>query len=204
MVKQIKIAISGKASAGKNTIANLLVEHFGFSEDRCKIVALADPMKNIIKIMFPAAEDKCLFGASEFRSQIISPDYLDQDKNALTYRRALVDLGKFGRQYNTNIWLKCLTENAKNCTDKLLYIAADCRFINEYQHLKEAGFYMIRVKRDNCSQIDDVSETEQDQMPDSNFHYIIDNNGTIEELSQQVIKIVNNIKNDNSYVSLEL
>lgn len=182
---QTLFAISGKARAGKNTVASLIEKHSGWPE-KTKIVALADPMKRIIKSMFPEASESCLFGPSELRSTIISNKYLDKNGKSLTYRQALIDLGAFGRQYNPDIWLNCLVEDARNSIDKHVYIVSDVRFINEFKFLKAAGFTMIRVLRDDAAQIDDISETQQEGIPNEEFHYVLENNGTIPELSESV------------------
>jgi hypothetical protein len=184
--KQWKIAISGKARAGKNTIASLLVEHMNLDDTNSKIIALADPMKRIAKAIFPEARDECLFGPSELRSQIISNKYVDKMGNPLTHRQFLIDLGAFARLYNDNVWLHLLVEDARTSKDKLAYIVSDVRFINEFKFLKDSGFYMIRILRDESTNIDDISEIEQDSIPNSDFDRIIHNNYSLESLSLEV------------------
>jgi len=183
---QYLFAISGKARAGKNTVASLMIKHLGYPEDKTKIVALADPMKRIVKSMFPEASEECLYGPSELRSTIIADKYFDKNGKSLTYRQALIDLGAFGRQYNGDIWLNCLVEDARSSTDKWAYIVSDVRFINEFKFLKEAGFTMIRVLRDDAARIDDISETQQEIIPNTDFHYVIDNNSSLNDLSESV------------------
>lgn len=187
---QFLYAISGKARAGKNTVASLIVEKFGLPESKTKIVALADPMKHIVKSMFPEASEECLFGPSELRSKVISDKYLDKQGKPLTYRQVLIDLGAFGRQYNTDIWLDCLVEDAKRSIEKWVYIVSDVRFINEFNFLKKAGFCMIRVLRDESAHIDDISETQQEIIPNSEFNHVIVNNGTLQDLSDVVQRMV--------------
>jgi len=191
--KQIKIAISGKARAGKNSVAEMVVKHSNMAPEQCKIVALADPMKHIIKAMFPEANNECLFGQSELRSTVISSKYKDRNNNPLTHRQALIDLGAFGRQYNSNIWINCLVEDANINKDKLIYIIPDVRFINEYTYLKDATFHMIRVKRPEYTNIDDISEKEQDKILDADFDSIIENNGSLDDLSNTVKSLVKTI-----------
>lgn len=192
--KQIKIAISGKARSGKNTLASLLVKNMGLDESNSKLVAIADPMKHVLKIMFPEAQDECLFGPSELRSKVISDIFKDTKGDSLTYRQALIDLGAFGRKYNSDIWLNCLIGDAKKSTDKLAYVITDCRYINEYSYLKNSGFYCIRILRDDCSKINDTSETEQDLIDNSGFDHIVHNNGSLEELSKNTYDIIEKLK----------
>jgi hypothetical protein len=71
-----------------------------------------------------------------------------------------------------------------------LVIITDCRFRNEFDHLKSLGFYQIRLLRKDFTKIDDISETNQDGIADSEFDYVLHNNGTLEELEKEVKKIV--------------
>lgn len=195
-MKNYKIAISGKAKTGKNTVAALLADNI-YSEYNisAKIVAISDPMKHIISIMMPEANKECLYGPSELRSNIILDKYKDKNGKPLTYRQALLDIGSYGRSYDDNMWLNILNMDANNFKNNGAYLVSDVRFLIEFNYLKNAGFYMVRVKRNNISVINDPSETEQDKIPDSEFDYIINNNSTIEELSNEVVLIINSSKN---------
>jgi hypothetical protein len=186
-----KIAISGKARAGKNTVAEMLTQSLEYPFS--KIVALADPMKHIVKTMFPEAKNECLYGPSELRSEIIDPKYLNIDGLPLTYRQALIDLGAHGRRYNSNIWLNVLVQDANRSQDINTYIVSDVRFINEFKYLKESGFSMIRILRRDSTHINDISEIEQESIKDSEFDYVIYNDGTFDELRQQVRNIAHKL-----------
>jgi len=194
IMKKILIAISGKAKSGKNTVAELIAHHSGFDKNKISIVAIADPMKKILQLMFPEASPKCLYGPSEFRSEIIHSKYTDKYGKPLTHRQALLDIGARGRAYNDDIWLNILDNDVKKSDDILVYIVSDARFINELTFLKKAGFTMIRVQREDISKINDVSELEQDKVPNSFFNYIIDNNISFDELSSLIKDLVLELK----------
>jgi len=185
-----RIAISGKARAGKNTVAEMIVKAMELKDHQYKITALANPMKAIAQAMFPDASHECLYGASELRSQVISNKYTDANGNALTYRQFLLDLGAFGRRYNSDIWLNCIVEAAKNLPDISAYIIADIRFSNEFEYFKKSGFHMIRVVRDDYTKINDVSEMEQDAIPNSAFDTVIENNHSMDTLYDIVVNMV--------------
>jgi hypothetical protein len=189
----IKIAISGKINAGKNTLATLLVKHLGLTEDEAKIVGLADPMKNMILQMIPNAERECLFGPSDLRSCVISEDLIANNGNPMTYRQALLDLGKFGRCYNQNIWLNALVQDAKRSDTKKAYIVSDVRFVNEFKYLQNANFYTIRIKRTSNSLVNDISETDQNAIHDNQFDAIIQNYGDLEALDNHAQKLIDHI-----------
>lgn len=50
------------------------------------------------------------------------------------------------------------------------------------------GFVKVRIKRDDHLVIKDVSETSQDSITDSAFDFVIDNNGTLDDLKAQCLR----------------
>lgn len=189
MVNQLKIGISGKARTGKDTVANMLREILCSEPDMQRTYALAYPIKQVIKLMFPFVNDECLYGPSEKRE-----DFIDRDKYGnITYRDVLLDIGKLGRKYSPDTWLYLLDMDLLSHKEKKLYICSDVRFINEFQFLKRRGFHMIRVLRDDYSRFDDISEIEQDSIPNNAFDYLIDNNKDISDLQDMVNSIVNKL-----------
>lgn len=194
MVKQIKIAISGKANAGKNSVAEILVDQLKFPNSKSKITAIADPMKHIVIDIFPEAKSEWLYGESKLRSEIIHEKYRDANNNPLTYRQALLDLGRLGRSYNKDIWLNLLVEEADNNDSISTYVVADVRFRSEFDYLKSNNFYMVRVIRKQNAQINDISELEQDTIRNDEFDWIIENNGTLDKLKFDVECFTDEIK----------
>ena len=64
----IKIAISGKANSGKNTLAKLIKQELKQqSINSCKFLAFADPIKKMSLIAFPDIPKKWLYGSSNYR-----------------------------------------------------------------------------------------------------------------------------------------
>lgn len=187
-----KIAISGKANSGKNTAAEMFARQLHLLGTQEKIVALADPIKQMILKMFPGSDSECLFGPSQYRSNIISNKYISNGI-PLTYRQALIDLGAFGRKYNKDIWLNCLIEDVNQSKNINAYIVADVRYPNEFQFLKKTNFTMIRILRDEFTKIDDSSEFEQDSIKDSEFDFVLNNNGSMADLLNLITGITNNL-----------
>lgn len=161
------------------------------------MLAFADPIKQIVKTMFPHVNDEHLYGPSELRNTIIK-GAKDEEGNPLTIRQALLDIGtKVGRGYNDSIWLDNMgfriDEAAKD--NKPIVMITDCRFRNEFDWLKEQNFNMIKIKRDSKIQINHVSETAQDSLLDEEFDFIIDNNGSYPDLRRIMCRqIIPNLK----------
>lgn len=198
--KMIKIAISGQARVGKNTLAEMIVNnltnHFDSDyniKSNYKIVAVADPIKNMVMQMVPSADRNCLWGESELRSTVVPGNLQDLGGNQLTYRRLLMDLGTLGRKYNPDIWLNALVQDAAKNKSLKAYIVSDVRFVNEIEYLKQHGFYMVRLKRPGGPKINDISETAQLAVLDSYFDNVIDNNGSLEELNIHAKMIANKL-----------
>lgn len=187
MVTKLKIAISGKARSGKNTLAEQIIE---ILEQDCKTFAFADPVKEIVMIMFPTSNPEHLWGPSEFRSTLLPG-------TEFSYRDLLLELGALGRRYCQNAWINA----TMSIVDKYLFdhnnaIISDVRFLNELQAVKENGFYTIRIIRpENSYNIDDISEKDLDDVPDGEFDFVLVNDGSLEELNTKTRDLLHSIRN---------
>jgi uncharacterized radical SAM superfamily protein len=88
--------------------------------------------------------------------------------------------------FNEDVWVNLLFRKAEKI-DKL--VVPDCRFFNELRAIKERNGLLIKIKCDRV-QNSDTHASEQD-LPDSDFDHIIQNNGSIEELYAQLEQIFN-------------
>lgn len=192
-----KISISGKANSGKDTVSKLIAEGLSnkINKKNCvQHIAFADPLKQIIKIMFPYVPEEHLYGPSKFRSEIIPNAF--KDSKPLTIRQLLLDLGtEIGRGYNPNIWIDVFKHTLEQSfiNKKEIVIVSDNRFRNEFDCLKSLGFYQIRILRDEQLSINHSSETDQVNIKDEEFDFILNNNGTLSDLQVKINQIVNNI-----------
>lgn len=191
-----KISICGKAKSGKNTVAKMIKKELSKHEYiTCDYLAFADPVKEIARIMFPAMPEKYLTGSSEHRNSTIPGAIKNGDP--LTVRQLLIDIGTgLGRGYKSDIWLDVLDSRLSHLELKMrnTVILTDCRFINEHDHIKKKGFFSIKILRDASSNINHISETEQDGIPNSEFDHIIYNNRSLYDLSQEVSLVVNKLR----------
>lgn len=195
------IGISGLAGAGKDTVADFLVKH-----RQCVKVALADPMKRAVSDWF-GWDEKRLWGPSEKRNE---PDPKFGGLSARKALQFLGT--EIGRELYPNIWIDYALRKAEvllgkvgekypreyNAHSPLFYsgglgyrhpagvVIADCRFHNEVSGIKKAGGKLIRIYRPQAglegAAAQHKSETEQNEIPDSAFDYIIHNTGTLENL----------------------
>ena len=137
-----RIALVGKANSGKYTTSTLILNNL----EGGKTIAFADPIKEIIKIMFPHVKKKHLYGSSKFRNTIIDRAK-DKDGNPLTIRQALIEIGTgLGRGMNEKVWLDVFDDRFSKLINKKTnaVIVSDCRFRNEFDHLRNKGFFIIK------------------------------------------------------------
>lgn len=205
------------AGAGKDEVARVLLEKYNFVS-----VAWADPLKRFIKEVYEF-EDEALWGGSDAR---ILPDerYPRPNGGFLTPRFALQSLGTdWGRNCYINTWVDYGIRVAKKILNGFNYtpqrglykenarpqammnkpwkadgvVFSDVRFMNEFQAIKDAGGFVVRVKRKLNTAYDDKamnllhdSETELPNTPDDLFDYIIDNSGTLDDLAAKIDDMV--------------
>lgn len=189
-----KIALCGKAGTGKNTAAEMMIvandKIYRQQTATASVLAFADPIKEIVKTMFPHVNPDHLYGPSKFRNEIIV-GAKDAEGNPLTIRRALLDIGtKVGRAYNDSVWLdnmKYRIDDAVESKQEMIIIT-DVRFRNEFNWLKDLGFFMIKVVRNTETVINHISETNQDDISEEEYDYILNNNGTMNDLLSTIKK----------------
>lgn len=180
-----KLAITGKANTGKNTVAKLIFRELDNPKYSlcCQYLAFADPLKEMLRIAYPELPRQWLYGSSKFRASPIPGAF--KDGIPYTVRQALIDLGNdFGRARRPTIWLDNFNRRLQKWIKKDYdFIAVtDVRFRNEFDFLKSLGFFQVRVYRDDYVKINDVSETNQDGINDSEFDFVIHNDGSLKDL----------------------
>jgi len=191
----LKIALSGKAGSGKNTVANIISDYFALKPHETYIYAFANPIKKIIEVAFPECDLESLYGNSELRQKNIICDinryYISTELP--TYRQAAVDLGKWGRKYSPRFWIWHAMRAYDLNKGNKLFIISDLRFPEEYEWVKSENFVLCRLKRNNSHKIDDISEHIQDQLPDNLFDFVIENNSSLDVLKTQIHEMIRNM-----------
>lgn len=173
------IVLSGKKRVGKDTVAKLLVEK---SPRIIHTHSLADYIKYIIYHLLGHFND----------DDKDIPNYYNGKSLRDYYRlmgKFIVD--NFGKDFIINKFINSyLNYFTKNCDYMIL---TDMKFKNEYDKLKGLNPIFIRIKR-NTGIIDDhYTETDLDDIPDSEFDYIIDNNGSVDDLKIKVNNILSKL-----------
>lgn len=188
------IGICGFKSSGKDTIADYLIQNYGF-----KRLSFASALKDIISIMFDWPRDK-LEGLTkedrEWREQIdpwwsktlniqlLSPRYVMQYFGTDLLRN----------NFHPDIWVK-IVENQLNKYENI--VISDCRFENEINMIVRYGGKIIQVHRNvpkwfyKYRHGSDVEEIKMLHCTETEWircysNYDVENDGTIEELNNKI------------------
>ncbi len=181
MLNTNKIAFSGRAGSGKDTAAGILTKYLTAADSVNKdieiyVMKFAAPLYNILNFI----EKK--IGRPE------SSPFGSKD------RTALQDIGSWMREhYGLDVFIKMLIEESrrilKSDNNKYIFIT-DLRYKNEAAALKEEGYTLVRIERQDSSKIVDNHQSENDlSADDENFDIIIYNDETIEELKAAVLSV---------------
>ena len=166
MTKKI-IVFSGKQFSGKDTVAKILLERF----PSFKRIGIADA----IKMQYGKEKGLTLE---------------EIEKNKSIYRQDLIDLGDWGRAQSPDYWLNSIIAYEGNT------IVTDLRVEHELNLFRSHGAFAIRVeaseearsKRGILASKNDVTETGLDKVTD--WDYIIQNEGSYEELLENTEKLI--------------
>jgi len=169
------IGFAGRAGAGKSTAAEYLAARYGFRRD-----AYAATLKEAASIIFGVPVET-FRGDLQVKSQIDS--YWD-----MTYRRMLQLLGTEAcrETFGADIWERVLWRRHDGATYDL--VIDDVRFPNEAEAILKRGGRVIEIVR--AGSVDDDHKSEV-RLPYLLRSAEIGNNGTVEELQNNVSAVLN-------------
>ena len=206
MTTQI-IGICGFIGSGKDTAADYLVNFHEFRRD-----SFAATLKDAVAAVF-GWNRELLEGrtkaAREWREQV-DPWWSERlQRPDLTPRLVLQLWGTevCRRSFHDDIWIASLEARLRNSKDNI--VISDCRFPNEIKAIKEAGGKVIWVQRGELpswhimagkANNGDAFAAEklkslgihasETAWVGTNFDYIVDNNGTVDDLYNRIAAIV--------------
>lgn len=164
------IGLSGRMGSGKDTAAEIIRELTGDYE----IKRFAGKLKDVAQLLtgIPAAD---------FNRQEVKQKHLGEEWG-MTVRQLLQRLGTDAVRngLNENAWVLALFADYKGSEN---WVIPDCRFPNEYDAIKKRGGIVVRVERGERLQNVHPSESALDNY---DFDYLIDNNGSLDELREKV------------------
>lgn len=187
---RVVIGISGKAGSGKDTAALFIAENLRSRNPdvKCEIMSFAEPIKSASKILFGLSEeqltDRILKELVDPRWNM-SPRAIFQWLGTDVLRNTVDDL--------------FFIKNMKNRIEKSsadFIIISDIRFDNEVSFILGIdGGFMISISRPGQLGQLGTSETSHISekipiIPESKFCYNIENNGTLDQFKQKIVRCV--------------
>lgn len=166
------IGLSGYARSGKDTVANILVEEYGFTR-----IAFADKIRQLLLELDPPIAD------GHYLSELVLDYGWDIAKAQTKVRTLLQDTGIACRNVlGEDIWIHALWNDLQLYTKH--YVISDVRFKNEAEFVKEAGGQLWRITRDSVDPINNhISESDLDTYE---FTQTIENNGSLDDLKNLI------------------
>lgn len=172
------IGLSGYAQSGKDTVAQILVEDYGYSR-----IAFADIIRTAVYRLNPLVTYDGMRLA-----HLVDLEGWEIAKTLPEVRRLLQTMGsEVGRDMiDPQIWIELTLGNTKN-TDKI--VISDVRFKNEAEEVKWKGGKVWRISRIDVDSPINLHRSETD-LDNWLFDEYISNNGTIEDLYEEVSKLL--------------
>jgi hypothetical protein len=187
------ISLSGKIGSGKDTVAKIIQDITPTYE--WKVKKFAGKLKEVATILSGVEIEK--WEDQEFKQSQMSEEW------GMTYRDFLQKIGTEAMRngLHTNTWVNALFADYKimlypfNCTiDKHgelpNWIITDTRFPNEMEAVRNHVGIAIKVVRDSGNTIGTTHESETALDNYNDWDYVIENNGTIDDLKQKVYSIL--------------
>jgi len=157
----VRIPFSGKMQVGKTTSANYLVRRYGFVK-----LSFAGKLKEIARELFP-----------------------EQFEKGEKPRKLLQDLSIKMREIDEDVWARYVIRKDESLPKENNVAIDELRFLNEYEAVKNAGFFVVRIVRDIPPSpfSNHQSETEMERMP---FDWVIYNTSTFERLYDALDRVL--------------
>ena len=201
------IGLIGFIGSGKDTVAQEFVK-LNYKKD-----SFAAPLKDVCAAMFGWPRELLEGDTVESREFRETPDMFWTRKLGIdnfTPRLALQLVGTdvLRNQFSQDIWLNSLEYRIrKNTSNKESIVISDARFKNELELIREMGGKIIWVRRGDLPEWYDIAssahtgnavskkimQTRYKDVHESEWNwagypvdYVIDNNGSLEDLSAQV------------------
>lgn len=179
MLTQITVGISGKAGAGKDLLADMIIDKLNDNGVLSMKYSFAYPLKEVVKFVFGLGDEDV--HTEEGKKSTPTTTY------GLTTRKVLQLVGteSFRDVFDPNIWIDYATRFIANSGVEVVVIP-DVRFENEAVFVKDNGslIHIDCTGREGFKEIDEnshASEVGYSQEP----RVVIENKGTLEEFEKK-------------------
>ena len=172
------IGLSGYAQSGKDTVAELLCLNYNF-----KRISFALPIRDAVFTLNPLLSDNS-------RVEDLVNEYgWEVAKANPEVRRLLQVFGtEVGRNlFGENFWIE---QAFKRAEEYERVVFSDVRFPNEAWAIQQRGGDVWRINRHNHTAVN--GHTSEHAMDNFMFKHVIYNDGTLDDLSNEVFMLMHN------------
>ena len=191
------IGIAGLMGSGKDTAADYLVNFYGYRRD-----SFASTLKDAVSAIFGWDRELLEGRTRESREWREEVDlwWSARLDHVITPRWVLQQWGTevARRSFHDDIWIASMENKLRQTSDNT--VITDCRFPNEVESIRRVGGKVVRITRGPDPVWFETARHDPHLMPQNYpgvhaseyswapvvFDHTIDNNGTIEELYQQI------------------
>ncbi len=168
------IGLSGYAQTGKDTVAQHLVEHYGFTR-----IAFADPIREALYALNPMITDipELLGVRLSWLVDRLGWEFVKQDSGQVREYLQRMGTEVARNQWGQDFWVDLAMKKAGNIANVVI---TDVRFPNEYDAIVANGGEVWRVEKPGVVAVNaHPSETALDSYP---FRRCVLNNGSKDDL----------------------
>ena len=176
------IGLSGYAQSGKDATANLLCLNYDYERR-----AFADPIRTGIYRLNPWVS------ANNRVAELVDEYGWDTAKHNPEVRRLMQVFGtEVGRKmFGDNFWIKTALKDLVG-TERI--VISDVRYPNEADAIKALGGTMWRINRHNHPAVN--GHASEHAMDNYMFNHVIYNDGTLDDLSDEVFMLAKELDLD--------
>ena len=168
------IGLTGYAQSGKDTVAKILVEEYGYTR-----IAFADKIKEFLYDLNPGI-------GFDYLRDIVDMSGWEQAKKDVLVREYLQNIGVSARKvFGTGFWVhEAMKTILNDPRPDMNYVITDVRFLNEADMIKANKGQLWRIKRNGVERANNhISESE---MENYRVDQIIINSSTVKELKELI------------------
>lgn len=179
------VGILGRKGAGKDTIADYLIENYDFEK-----LILAQPLKDACKVLFNF-NDEQLYGNLK---ETVDPNWGTSPRIVLQYLGTEVfrkDINKIIPGIDGNFWVNLMASKYKELRNKnssIQVVVSDVRFKNEIDEIHKLNGIVIKVTRPALNN-NDTHESEK-SIDNLSGDFEIINEGSLEDLYNKINTII--------------
>ena len=182
------IGLVGTAGAGKDTVANELVQMYGYTR-----VAFADPVRSALLAVDPLIPQEGL-GAMRLSTAVETLGWENAKRLYPEVRYLLQRLGTDAiRAQTPNYWCDLAERKAAAVDGPVVF--TDTRFINEIKMIDGHNGVIVHVERKGNPVLEGAAANHPSENEWRSWSptLLLSNNGTMEELAHAVVTLTNNI-----------